>query len=136
MKARYLLSLILVAFIISIMAFNKPFSESESWEVPAKYKKMKNPYAGVEDPDRVGKTLYVVHCKSCHGKTGMGDGTKSKSLDTPIPDFTKKDVQCQTDGELYYKTIFGRDEMPSYEKKIRDEEDRWLLVNYIRKLNK
>jgi len=136
MKARNLVIIILGAFVLFLMAFNKPFSTNDSWEVPAKYKKMKNPYAGVEDSDRVGKTLYVVHCKSCHGKTGMGDGTKSKSLDTPMPDFTNKDVQCQTDGELYYKTFFGRDEMPAYDKKIKDEEDRWLLVNYIRKLNK
>lgn len=136
MNTRNFLIVLISLFAFFLMAFAKPVSTNENWEVPAKYKKMKNPYAGVKDSDRVGQTLYVVHCKSCHGKTGMGNGTKSKSLDTPIPDFTKKDVQCQTDGELYYKTIFGRDEMPSYEKKIRDDEDRWLLVNYIRKLNK
>lgn len=136
MNTRIFIIVLISLFTLFLMAFIKPVSTSESWEVPVKYKKMKNPYFGVEDPDRIGKSLYVVHCKSCHGKTGMGDGTKSKSLDTPMPDFTKKDIQSQTDGELYYKTIFGRDEMPSYEKKIRDEEDRWLLVNYIRKLNK
>ena len=136
MNTRIFVIVLISLFTLFLMAFIKPVSTSESWKVPAKYKKMKNPYLGIEDPDRIGKSLYVVHCKSCHGKTGMGDGTKSKSLDTPMPDFTKKDIQSQTDGELYYKTIFGRDEMPSYEKKIRDEEDRWLLVNYIRKLNK
>ena len=136
MNTRIFVIVLISLFTLFLMAFIKPISTSESWEVPAKYKKMKNTYAGVEDPGRVGKSLYVVHCKSCHGKTGMGDGTKSKSLKTAIPDFTSSEVQSQTDGELYYKTIFGRDEMHAYEKKIRDEEDRWLLVNYIRKLNK
>ncbi|MCZ4695421.1 cytochrome c [Ancylomarina euxinus] len=136
MNTRTLVIVLIGVATLFLMAFIKPFSTSESWEVPAKYKKMKNPYAGVEDSERVGQTLYVVHCKSCHGKTGMGDGTKSKSLKTAIPNFTSEEFQCQTDGELYYKTIFGRDEMPSYEKKIKDDEDRWLLVNYIRTLNK
>jgi hypothetical protein len=40
----------------------------------------------------------------------------------------------QTDGSLYYKTIFGRDDMPSFEKKIVEEEDRWMVVNYIKKM--
>ena len=136
MNTRNFIIVLISLFALFLMAFVKPISTNENWEVPAKYKKMKNTYAGVEDPSRVGKSLYVVHCKSCHGKTGMGDGTKSKSLKTAIPDFTSSEVQSQSDGELYYKTIFGRDEMPAYEKKIRDDEDRWLLVNYIRKLKK
>ncbi|RLD80278.1 MAG: cytochrome c, partial [Bacteroidetes bacterium] len=37
-------------------------------------------------------------------------------------------------GGLYYKGIIGRDEMPSFEKKISSKEDRWLLVNYLRTL--
>ena len=49
-------------------------------------------------------------------------------------DTEKKEFQSQTDGELFYKTTEGRDEMPSFKKTIKDDEDRWLIVNYMRTL--
>ena len=49
-------------------------------------------------------------------------------------DLSSSEVQGQTDGELYYKSFIGRDEMPNFEKKIRGEEDRWMVVNYMRSL--
>lgn len=106
----------------------------EDWPVPAKYKSMENPYAGNKDVDKIGKDLYNQHCKSCHGKEGYGDGNKAGELDTEMRDFTIEDVQSQTDGELYYKAIIGRNEMPNFEKKIPSKEDQWLLVNYLRTL--
>jgi mono/diheme cytochrome c family protein len=106
----------------------------DDWPVPAKYKSMENPYAGKNDVDKIGKDLYNQHCKSCHGKEGYGDGNKAGELDTEMKDFTTEAVQSQTDGELYYKTIIGRNEMPNFEKKLPSKEDRWLLVNYLRTL--
>ncbi len=106
----------------------------EDWPVPEKYKNMKNSYADKKDVDKIGKDLYTQHCKSCHGKEGYGDGNKAGELDTEMREFTIKAVQSQTDGELYYKSIIGRDEMPNFEKKIPAKEDRWLLVNYLRTL--
>ena len=120
----------IVAFAIALVAFTAP---QDDWEVPAKYKSMENKYAG-EDEDGIGEDLYKQHCRSCHGKEGFGDGSKSKELETEMRDMTSEDVQAQTDGELYYKAIIGRDEMPNFEKKIRGEEDRWMLINYIRSL--
>ncbi|MFC2123350.1 c-type cytochrome [Bacteroidota bacterium] len=104
------------------------------WEVPAKYKSMKNPVAGEGDEDGIGEDLYKQHCRSCHGKEGFGDGSKAGELDTEIRDFSSEEVQSQSDGELYYKSIIGRDEMPNFEKKIKDEEDRWYVINYLREL--
>ncbi len=108
----------------------------DEWPVPAKYKNMKNPMAGKADTDNVGKELYIEHCQSCHGKTGLGDGKKASRLDKEMRPFNLKEVQAQLDGELYYKSIIGNDDMPNYEKKIKDETDRWLVINYIRTLNK
>ena len=121
---------IVAAFTIGLVAFTAPQSD---WEVPAKYKNMENEYAG-EDEDGIGEDLYKQHCRSCHGKEGFGDGSKAKELETAIRDFTSEEVQAQTDGELYYKSIIGRDEMPNFEKKIRSEEDRWMVINYLRSL--
>jgi mono/diheme cytochrome c family protein len=84
----------------------------------------------------IAKQLYDKHCKSCHGKVGLGDGPKAKELDTKCGDFSSAAFQGQSDGELYYKTTFGRDDMPAYDKKIADDNDRWLLVHYMRTFKK
>ena len=128
--------LFVVALLISgsFILTSMKSSVLEDWPVPEKYKNMKNSYADKKDVDKIGKDLYTQHCKSCHGKEGYGDGTKAGELETEMREFTLEAVQCQTDGELYYKSIIGRDEMPNFEKKIPAKEDRWLLVNYLRTL--
>lgn len=108
-------------------------STQEPWEVPAKYKKLKNPYADDADNENIGRMLYSKHCKSCHGTKGKGDGKKAASLDTETGDFSVAAFKDQTDGTIYYKTFFGRDDMPSFNKKITTEEDKWLVVNYVKK---
>ena len=126
-------TLAIVSFAVISMALVAFTLPQEEWVVPDKYKNMENPYAG-DDEDGIGEELYMQHCKSCHGKEGYGDGTKAKELETPMRDFTTDEVLEQTDGELYYKSFIGRDEMPNFEKKIRDEEDRWMVINFIRSL--
>ncbi len=121
---------VIAVFAFALVAFTVP---QEDWEVPAKYKNMENEFAG-EDEDGIGEDLYKQHCRSCHGKEGYGDGSKAKELDTEMRDLTSEEVQAQTDGELFYKSIIGRDEMPNFEKKIRDEEDRWMVINFMRSL--
>lgn len=115
---------------ILFMAMN--IVSQDSWVVPEKYKNMKNPYANSDDD--YGVALYETHCASCHGDEGYGDGKKADNLETLMRELGSSEVQAQTDGELYYKSIIGRDEMPNFEKKIDSEEDRWLLVNYLREL--
>ena len=80
--------------------------------------------------------MWTTHCASCHGKTGLGDGTKAAQLETTPPDFTKSAFQSQTDGSLFYKTSEGRGDMPGFKKKIADQEDLWNLVNFMRSLKK
>lgn len=52
-----------------------------------------------------------------------------------LGDFSSEEFQEQTDGALFYKITTGREDMPSFEKKIVDPEDRWLIVNYVRQLS-
>lgn len=66
----------------------------------------------------------------------LGDGSKAAQLETEPGDFSKADTQAQPDGSLFYKTTEGRDDMPSFKKKIPDEDDRWALVAFIRTLKK
>ncbi len=105
----------------------------EEWKVPAKYETMENPIDAGTDK-AIGKSLYNKHCKSCHGKEGYGDGTKADEMEGELGDFSTEEFQAQSDGALFYKTTFGRDDMPEYTKKMPDDEDRWLIVNYMRTL--
>lgn len=105
----------------------------EEWKVPAEYETMKNPVPADQDT-AIGKQLYSKHCKSCHGAEGYGDGPKADDLDGDLGDFSSEEYQAQSDGALFYKTTFGRDDMPEYTKKIPNDEDRWLIVNYMRTL--
>jgi len=105
------------------------------WEIPAKYKTMKSSIkANDASVMTTGKELYNKHCKSCHGAKGLGDGPKSATLKTTVPAFNDKAFQARTDGEVYYQSIIGRDEMPNFEKKILDEGDRWAVINFVRTL--
>ena len=112
-------------------------AQTAKWEVPAKYKTMK---AAVSLTDASvianGKELWAKHCKSCHGTMGAGDGPKAAMLKTPMINFSGKDFQAMSDGDIYYKTVFGRDEMPAFEKKVTVEADRWALVAYMRTFKK
>jgi mono/diheme cytochrome c family protein len=107
--------------------------DSNAWKVPSKYVTMKNPIPAKQDA-AIGKSLFDKHCKSCHGKEGYGDGTKAADLKGNLGDFSSTIFQKQTDGALFYKTTFGREDMPEYSKKLPTDEDRWLIVNYMRTL--
>jgi len=130
MKTLKILSIIGVV-IFALYSFTSIVQEE--WVVPAKYKTMKNPVSPNTDK-AIGKSLYAKHCKSCHGKEGYGDGPKAAEQKGDLGDFSSEEYQAQTDGELFYKTTFGRDDMPEYTKKMPDDEDRWLIVNFMRTL--
>jgi mono/diheme cytochrome c family protein len=131
----------LVFITASVCIFNmisgfKPFDEKKPWPVPDNYKNMKNPVASNAESIADGKTLYSTHCKSCHGAKGLGDGSKAATLKTEPGDFSSADFHAQTDGAIFYKTSEGRDDMPSFKKKIADKDDIWSIVNYVRTLKK
>ena len=130
---KYISILFTVMFVTVLMAF-VPRNANDPWPVPDKYKNMPNPIKSDATSIATGKELYMQHCKSCHGTKGKGDGPKAAQLDTESGDFTKPDFQKQTDGALFYKTSEGRKDMPSFIKKIADQNDIWAVVNYLRTL--
>jgi len=128
--------IIAVVFVLGNTA-NAQQAKAKLWPVPDKNKTMK---AGSNLKDATvisnGKDLWAKNCKSCHGSKGLGDGPKGASLKTFPGDFSAAAFQGQTDGEMFFRTNTGRDEMPGYEKKIPDANDRWALVAYMRTLKK
>jgi len=116
------------AFFTGILAF----TVSGDWDIPAEYAEMENPFDADDESLDIGKDIYIMHCKSCHGKYGEGDGPKADNLDSDCGDFTLEEFQEQSDGVLFYKTKFGKDDMPTFEKKIPDDDEIWHVINYIR----
>ncbi|WP_456376878.1 c-type cytochrome, partial [Lutibacter sp.] len=124
-KLKYLIIIGIVSF--SLYSFNKILQEE--WDIPERYVKMKNPTYVNKENLAIGKALYSKHCKSCHGKTGVGDGPKGQEFDSDIGDFSSKEFQAESEGTIFYKSYIGRDDMPNYEKKIPDPIDMWYIVN-------
>jgi len=134
MKSKILI--VLATIVIIATAFKGMSFQKKPWTVPDAAKNKKNTVAANAASIADGKTLWGTHCKSCHGTKGLGDGPKAPQLKTEPGDFSKSDVQGQTDGSLFYKISQGRDDMPGFKSKISDQDDIWSLVNYIRTLNK
>jgi mono/diheme cytochrome c family protein len=110
-------------------------AQPKPWVVPANFKTMKNPVAKSDASAKVGMALYAKNCASCHGKAGLGDGVKARTLKDFPGNFSKGEFQNLSDGDMFYKTKTGRGDMPKYEGKLADD-DIWNMVNYLRTLKK
>ena len=110
------------------------FQAKQPWIAPDKSLKMTNPEKATPESIKDGKELWVKHCQSCHGKSGHGDGPKAAQLKTEPGNFSLPATQKQPDGSLFYKITEGKDDMPSFKKKIPETSDIWNLVNYMRTL--
>ncbi|HZY37407.1 MAG TPA: c-type cytochrome [Mucilaginibacter sp.] len=135
MKRKSILTAAVIAVSMIGFAFTTP-QDTKPWPVPDKFAKMANPVKADAESISAGKALWSLHCSSCHGKKGLGDGSKAAQLKTQPQDMTLASFQSQSDGSLFYKTSEGRDDMPSFKKKIPDQDDIWNLVNYVRTLKK
>jgi len=95
-----------------------------------------------------GKQLFMTNCVFCHGPGGRGDGPVLENFMRPIygyvpipelnPDLTSSEpghANAISDIEIYSWITNGFIVMPAF-KKLLSEEERWLLVNYIRELQK
>ncbi len=125
----------LAVILVASLSVNAQQAKPKPWEVPAKFKAMKNPVKVDDASKNAGKMLYNKNCASCHGKTGLGDGPKARGLETFAGDFSGAEYQNQADADHFYKTKFGRGEMPKYEGKI-DDEGIWQMVIYMRTFKK
>ncbi len=117
-------------FTISVAFISKP---QDKWVAPASADKLENPFKGDEAATAKGKKLYRQMCAICHGVKGKGDGMAGSALNPKPANFTKEEIQSESDGALFWKMSEGRGNMVSY-KETLSETQRWQLVNYIRTL--
>ena len=127
----FLFSVAMTAIILTAFKQGK-----QPWVVPDKFEKMNSPAKADANSVKEGKELWGKHCQSCHGKSGLGDGSKAAQLKTEPGDLTVAAFQKQSNGALFYKISEGRTDMPSFKKKVEGDEDIWNLINYIRTFKK
>ena len=117
------------------------FSQN-TWELPDDADKTKNPVPSTPESIAKGKELYFErtkgNCVFCHGDTGAGNEANLPQLRRKPADLTKKErMTAMTDGELFWKISKGiTGIMPAGENRMKDPEERWHVVNYIRTLAK
>jgi len=128
--------LIAISGLFFLTAGFRATHQPKPWPVPDKAAKTPNPVKSSGESIAAGKALWVQHCSSCHGKSGLGDGSKAAQLKTQPEDLSTAAMQAQSDGSLFYKISEGRTDMPSFKKKLPDAEDIWDLVIYMRTLKK
>lgn len=83
-------------------------------------------FAHAADPAK-GKSLYAMHCASCHGAPGIRATPGS-------PDFTRSGSLLRPDVFLLNATKVGKNAMPSYAGIISDR-DILDMIAYMRTLN-
>ena len=131
LKTRKTLFAFLLAIIVIVVAYTA-FQENKPWVIPEEAKNRKNPVPPSEAAIIAAKPLYKENCAQCHGDTGKGDGSEALRYDPKPADFTDAPhMNTVTDGALFYQISQGRKPMPSFKRRMT-EDQRWQLVLLIR----
>jgi hypothetical protein len=105
--------------------------------LPAEYRNKVNPYMPPTVPVVIrGADLYNIHCASCHGLMGFGNGAAGGGLRTRPADLAWSLSEPTLRDDFLYWTIaeggaqFGTD-MPAY-KNVLSETQIWEMITYMR----
>ena len=106
--------------------------QSKPWVIPPEYKTLKNPLLPSESTLSSARQIYADQCVQCHGEHGKGDGPQAW-MHRPLPaDLTDtRRIAAITDGEIFYQITEGRRPMPSFKRRLT-EDQRWQLVLLVR----
>ncbi|GKS68674.1 putative copper resistance protein D [Nitrosomonas sp. PY1] len=103
---------------------------------PETYRKPGESFSAVSIAN--GANLFSENCVECHGVQGKGNGIKSRTLSTKLPDLLMEPHTIEhTPGDFYHWITYGMEntDMPGYVEKLSNE-DRWDLVNFIHALSR
>jgi mono/diheme cytochrome c family protein len=126
---KILLGLVIVLILVSI---GMASLHETPWSVPLEDKLRKNPLPANDANLSVAKPIYNEYCANCHGDAGKGDGSDARMYDPAPSDLSEpKHMNHVTDGEIFYQITQGRKPMPSFRKRLT-EDQRWQLVILVR----
>ncbi len=86
--------------------------------------------------ESTAQELFKVHCQTCHGPQGLGDGPVAQSLTPPPRNLTVRPYkQGCGPGAIVHTLKSGVPEsaMPSFDGTL-SEDEMWLLARYVRSL--
>jgi len=131
LKTRKILFASLLALICIVLVY-AAFQRDRPWVVPEEFKRLKNPVPPSESTLKAARRIYMDKCAQCHGEHGKGDGPEAM-MHSPAPaDLTDAGhMKSVTDGEIFYQISEGRKPMPSFKKRLT-EDQRWGLVLLVR----
>jgi mono/diheme cytochrome c family protein len=130
LRTRKILFVILLLVIAGAIGFS--ILQNRPWSVPAEARAMKNPISPANADLELVRSIYHDKCSACHGLMGKGDGHDASLYDPKPTDFTNAQrMSGITDGELFYKLTEGRKPMPSFKKRLSDEQ-RWRMILLLR----
>jgi len=124
---------ILLLIAALMVGIPKLSAQEDTWKAPKYANDLKNPLKGDESAIADGKKIFNQMCAICHGTKGKGNGAAGQSLDPKPSNFLSLNVRNESDGTIFWKLTEGRPPMASY-KDLLTENQRWMLVNYIREL--
>lgn len=84
-------------------------------------------------PAQDGASLFKGKCATCHAADGSGNTAMGKKFN--LRDLRSKEVQSQSDDQLYNIIAKGKGKMPPYEKSLGADKCRQLVAQ-VRKLAK
>lgn len=120
-----LLGMIVIAIVLAVMRRGE-------WIIPEEAKQRQNPLQSSPQVIEAARPLYTENCERCHGVTGKGNGPESARQYPAPSDLTDaKRMNALTDGAIFYQISEGRRPMPSFKKRMT-EDQRWQLVLFIR----
>ena len=104
--------------------------------VPDEFSDLSNPIPADDESLARGGKIYALHCATCHGDGGMGDGPGGGSLD-PAPAPIAHSGQMLGDAYMFWRIteggiLFDSGMIPYRD--ILDESARWDVINYVRAL--
>lgn len=91
------------------------------------------PFKITWDQMKRGRERFNISCAVCHGATGSGNGIVSEYGFAGIANLNTDRIRQMADGEIYNTITHGKGNMNGYGSTI-SQEDRWLIIAYIRAL--
>ena len=100
---------------------------------PAEAKKLKSPVPYTKKSIAQGRGVFARYCTSCHGNDGKSavDVVADATDLTDPPNYR----DGSSEGEMFRSIRDGAGaSMPAFKTQLRNEEDMWHLVNFVRSL--
>jgi len=100
---------------------------------PTTFRRPSVPYAAASIAH--GQALFQLHCATCHGRTGRGDGPAAAGLLRLPANLTAPHTNDHTAGDIFWWLTRGVGiVMPAFGAAL-SEDDRWDLINFLRALS-